>query len=170
MRFLIVNNNLPKEDRLHRCYASTTQKAFHRIVAAMTGNLSAEGEVARAMELNAKLQELTVGMSHTVVTEQQGGGKPLSLTFTRIEEGQTLFIAPGNLSCRIYLIPYPMRAGQSPNDILPDLRSDWVEVGLMNSRLEVVHLTQPLQHLRGDIQGSMGGTCFYLTNDLKHRD
>lgn len=35
--------------------------------------------------------------------------------------------------CRIYAMPYPMRPGQRPWDILLEYRSAWREIGLMGS-------------------------------------
>jgi|AntRauTorckE5430_2_1112549.scaffolds.fasta_scaffold60276_1 hypothetical protein len=37
----------------------------------------------------------------------------------------TIYIAPGTNSCRVYAIPYRMKPGQSPADILYQRQSSW---------------------------------------------
>jgi hypothetical protein len=73
---------------------------------------------------------------------------------------QTIYVAPGASQCRIYALPYPMKPGQSPSDILPQYQQDWLEIGLLNFQLNVVYLSKGYQHLREDLEGQMGGTHF----------
>lgn len=73
---------------------------------------------------------------------------------------ETIYIAPGNAQCRVYALPYPMRPGQRPADILPQYQDSWVNIGLLNFKLELVYLDARYAHLAGDIEGQMGGTYF----------
>jgi hypothetical protein len=73
---------------------------------------------------------------------------------------ETIFIAPGNAQCCVYAIPYQMRMGQKPGDILPQYRDDWVEIGLLNFQLKLVCLEPAYADWRHDIEGQMGGTFF----------
>lgn len=74
---------------------------------------------------------------------------------------QTLYIAPGGaLYSRIYLLPYPMRPGQSPRDILPVYQAAWREVGQMNWEGQVVCLDPVVAHLKTDLEGQIAGTFF----------
>lgn len=75
---------------------------------------------------------------------------------------QTIYIAPGNSQCRVYAIPYPMRPGQSPDHILPQYRSAWAEIGLLNYDLKLVCIEPAYAHLSDDIAGQMGGTYFEI--------
>lgn len=72
----------------------------------------------------------------------------------------TIYIAPGNSSCRVYAIPHRMRPGQSPADLLEHYRSEWVYAGQLDSDLEIACLDKPFWHLAADIEGQMGGTHF----------
>lgn len=75
---------------------------------------------------------------------------------------RTIYIAPGNSQCRVYVIPYPMRPGQHPRDIAEHYRRDWQEIGLLNFRLEIVCLEPEFSPYREDIAGSCGGTFFEI--------
>ena len=75
---------------------------------------------------------------------------------------QTIYIAPGNSQCRVYAIPYPMRRGQSPRDILPEYQREWREIGLLNYQLEIVCLEPEYLPYADDIRGSCGGTFFEI--------
>lgn len=75
---------------------------------------------------------------------------------------QTIYIAPGNSQCRIYAIPYKMRPGQSPRDILPEYQREWREIGLLNYQLEIVCLEPEFMPHAADIRGSCGGTFFEI--------
>ena len=47
---------------------------------------------------------------------------------------ETLWIAPNALAgshCRVYLLPYPMRPGQRPEDLQSRFQQDWKEVALL---------------------------------------
>lgn len=72
----------------------------------------------------------------------------------------TIYIAPGNTSCRVYAMPYRMRPGQSPRDLLGHHQREWTFIGQLDSDLEIVCLELPFQHLAADIEGQMGGTHF----------
>lgn len=72
----------------------------------------------------------------------------------------TIYIAPGNSSCRVYAIPHRMRPGQSPADLLEKYKHEWVYAGQLDSDLEIVCLDKPFWHLAADIEGQMGGTHF----------
>lgn len=73
---------------------------------------------------------------------------------------ETIFIAPGEAQCRVYTMPYPMRPGQKPGDILPQYRDAWQEIGLLNFQLKLVCIDPDYADLADDIQGQMGGTYF----------
>lgn len=85
-------------------------------------------------------------------------------TMARESEQQTvkgtIYIAPGNSSCRVYAMPYRMRPGQSPRDLLDHHQREWTFIGQLDSDLEIVCLELPFQHLAADIEGQMGGTHF----------
>lgn len=72
----------------------------------------------------------------------------------------TIYIAPGPSQCRVYEIPYPMRRGQHPRDLLYKYQSEWNEIGLLNNRLEMVCLDKRYQHLKPQIDGLRPGTFF----------
>lgn len=73
---------------------------------------------------------------------------------------ETIYIAPGYSQCRVYALPYGMRPGQAPNDILPQYRAQWKEIGLLNAQLKLVCLEPAYADLKDDIEGMMGGTFF----------
>lgn len=73
---------------------------------------------------------------------------------------ETIFIAPGHSQCRVYALPYPLRPGQQPRDILPQHQVDWVEIGLLNFKLQLVCIDPAYADLAADIEGQMGGTFF----------
>ncbi|MBC8739761.1 hypothetical protein F6X40_23905 [Paraburkholderia sp. UCT31] len=73
---------------------------------------------------------------------------------------ETIYIAPGYNSCRVYAIPYPMRPNQRPADILPQYQSSWREVAMLNHRLELRYIEADYVDLKDDIEGQMGGTFF----------
>lgn len=76
---------------------------------------------------------------------------------------QTIYVAPGNSQCQMYLMPYPMQPGQHPEDVIEPYRSQWEQVGLLNSQLKVVWLDPRIHHLHSELEGSFGGT--YVTID-----
>lgn len=73
---------------------------------------------------------------------------------------ETLYVAPGDRQCRIYVIPYPMRPGQSPGDIAHKFQSAWKEVGLLNGKLELVCLDEKYHQHKQDLDGAYPGTFF----------
>ena len=83
---------------------------------------------------------------------------------------KTLYVAPGSSQCRLYLMPYPMKPGQRPEDIHYTYREWWEEVGLLNAQLKVVWLDERLHHLHSEIEGNMGGTYFELDEDHQFYD
>ena len=82
------------------------------------------------------------------------------------QEKCTVYIAPGSTQCRVYAIPYPMRAGQSPSDIDPKFRRDWVEVAMLDGELKVVASEPGIRNLLPDIEGQMGGSYFEVERSL----
>jgi len=78
---------------------------------------------------------------------------------TRIEG--TIYIAPGNTSCRVYAIPYRMRPGQTPRDLLERFHKDWALAAQLDHELKLITLDTPFRHLKDDIEGQMGGTFFH---------
>ena len=72
----------------------------------------------------------------------------------------TIYIAPGNSACRVYAMPYRMRPGQSPRDLLDHHQREWTFIGQLDSSLEIVCLEKAFQYLAADIEGQMGGTHF----------
>lgn len=79
---------------------------------------------------------------------------------------ETIYIAPGNAQCRVYALPYALKAGQCPDDILPQYRDSWTEIGLLNFQLKLVCLDSAYVDLAQDIEGQMGGTYFQVERDL----
>lgn len=79
---------------------------------------------------------------------------------------ETIYIAPGNAQCRVYALPYALRTGQKPEDILPQYRDAWKEIGLLNYQLKLVCLDPAYADLKDDIQGQMGGTYFEANRPL----
>lgn len=75
----------------------------------------------------------------------------------------TILIHPGENQCRVYLIPYPMRPGQSPSDLKLENQNDWIEVGRLNHKLELIYLAKLLQPFKDMIEGQGGGTHFTFT-------
>lgn len=73
---------------------------------------------------------------------------------------ETIYVAPGNAQCRVYALPYGLRPGQKPGDILSQYREDWAEIGLLNFQLKLVCIDPAYADLADDIQGQMGGTYF----------
>lgn len=74
----------------------------------------------------------------------------------------TLYVAPGSNQCRVYAIPYAMRPGQSPSDILPSFQRDWREVALLRpdycaKRLDLVYLDPAYAAHREDIANASAG-------------
>lgn len=80
---------------------------------------------------------------------------------------ETIYIAPGNSQCRVYTMPYPMRPGQAPGDIMPQFRDQWAEIGLLNAQLKLVCLASEYADLAEDIQGQGGGTFFEVQRPVK---
>lgn len=80
---------------------------------------------------------------------------------------ETIYIAPGNSQCRVYTMPYPMRPGQAPGDILPQFRDQWAEIGLLNAQLKLSYISPEYADLAEDIQGQMGGTFFEVQRPAK---
>jgi hypothetical protein len=78
----------------------------------------------------------------------------------------TIYIAPGNVQCRVYLLPYPLRQGQRPLDILPKYRDQWKEIGLMNWELKLVCLEPAYSPFRQDIEERHGGCYFEIDSSL----
>lgn len=70
----------------------------------------------------------------------------------------TLYIAPGNRTSRIFAIPYPMKKGQSPADLLPNHQRSWVQVGTMAQDGSIVALNPAFLPYRNDLEGSIAGT------------
>lgn len=70
----------------------------------------------------------------------------------------TIYIAPGNSQCRVYAMPYRMRPGQSPTDLLPEHQANWQHIALLDHRLDLVYLEANFHHLKQDIEGTMPGT------------
>lgn len=70
----------------------------------------------------------------------------------------TLYIAPGNRTSRIFAIPYPMKNGQSPADLLPNHQRSWVQVGTMAQDGSIVALNPAFLPYRNDLEGSIAGT------------
>lgn len=82
---------------------------------------------------------------------------------TRVVE-ETIYVAPGNSQCRVYVMPYPLRPGQRPEDLAPQYQDQWLEIGLLNFQLRLVYISPKYAHLREDIEGLMGGTTLALRN------
>jgi len=80
---------------------------------------------------------------------------------------ETIYIAPGNSQCRVYVMPYPMRPGQSPSDIRQEFRDQWAEIGLLNAQLKLVCIAPEYADLADDIQGQGGGTFFEVQRPAK---
>jgi len=76
------------------------------------------------------------------------------------EEECTIWIAPGNSQCRVYLIPYPMRPNQSPRDLAERFQQDWKHVALLDHELKVVYSEEGIRGILHEIEGQMGGTFF----------
>jgi len=70
----------------------------------------------------------------------------------------TLYIAPGNRTSRIFAIPYRMKPGQSPADLLPNHQRSWVQVGTMAEDGKIVALNPAFLPYRNDLEGSIAGT------------
>lgn len=83
-----------------------------------------------------------------------------------VHRDSTVYIAPGDRQCRVYVLPYHMRPGQVPSDIHHRYHAEWREIGLLNSRLELVCIEPDYAHLKDDIAGQMGGSFFPLVNGL----
>lgn len=75
----------------------------------------------------------------------------------------TIYIAPGERSCRVYAIPYLMKPGQHPADIIALHQRDWTLAGQLDRDLEIVFLNPAFRDLAADIEGQMGGTIFEAT-------
>lgn len=76
---------------------------------------------------------------------------------------ETIYVHPGNSQCRVYAMPYALRPGQAPDDILPQYQAKWVEIALLNFQLKIVYLNPAYEDLRDDIEGQMGGTYFTVS-------
>lgn len=72
----------------------------------------------------------------------------------------TIFIAPGNRSCRVYAIPHRMQPGQSPQDLQERFQQDWTLAAQLDHELKLITLETRFRHLKHDIEGQMGGTFF----------
>lgn len=83
---------------------------------------------------------------------------------------ETIYIAPGNSQCRVYALPYALRAGQVPGDILPQYQKDWVEIGLLNHQLTLVCIEPAYADLAQDIEGQMGGSFFTVQRGVAPRE
>ena len=72
----------------------------------------------------------------------------------------TIYIAPGNSQCRVYAIPYRMRPGQGPADILPEYQRDWKLAAILDHKLDIVCLEPEFRHEKMNIEGNISGTFF----------
>ncbi|MDU8351178.1 hypothetical protein RYA05_04615 [Pseudomonas syringae pv. actinidiae] len=84
------------------------------------------------------------------------------------QAANTVYIHPGMNTCNVYLIPYPMRPGQSPGDINVDLQHDWRPIAKLDSNLRALFCEHA--HLKSEIEGQMGGTFFHLDENLNPID
>lgn len=73
---------------------------------------------------------------------------------------ETIYIAPGNAQCRVYALPYALRPGQAPEDILPQYQKAWPQIGMLNFQLKLVCIEPAYADLAEDLEGQMGGTYF----------
>lgn len=73
---------------------------------------------------------------------------------------ETIYVAPGNSQCRVYALPYSLRPGQVPSDILMQYRDKWKEIALLNFQLKLVYIDPAYADLKEDIEGQMGGSFF----------
>ncbi|MDO9179183.1 MAG: hypothetical protein Q7U16_12830 [Agitococcus sp.] len=80
---------------------------------------------------------------------------------------QTIYIAPGNVQCRVYALPYPLRPNQKPTNIALKYQSQWKEIGLLNCQLKLVWLDPLYADFREDIEGQMGGVYFEINSTVK---
>lgn len=83
---------------------------------------------------------------------------------------ETIYVHPGQNQCRVYMMPYPLRPGQTPDDLLPQFKEKWVEIALLNFQLKVVYIDPRYADLRDDIEGQMGGTYFTCDRPLPARE
>ena len=74
----------------------------------------------------------------------------------------TLYVAPGQNQCNVYVMNYPMKAGQKPSDLNPKFQDKWKQVALLNASLNIVWIDPAVSHLKEDIEGQMGGTYFEI--------
>lgn len=72
---------------------------------------------------------------------------------------EIIYIHPGYSQCRVYAIWGKVPKGKHPRDL--DDR-EWIEIGLLNNKLEVVYLKEFYQCLKDEIEGQMGGTYFEI--------
>jgi hypothetical protein len=79
---------------------------------------------------------------------------------------ETIYVAPGENQCRVYALPYAMRPGQSPRDILPQYQNDWAHIALLNHKLKLVYIEPDYRPYADDIEGQMGGTFFEIERDV----
>lgn len=83
-----------------------------------------------------------------------------------VTRSETVYVHPGQSQCRVYAMPYALRPGQSPSDILPQYQAQWLEIALLNYQLKIVYLHPAYADLREDIEGQMGGTTFTVERPL----
>jgi hypothetical protein len=90
-----------------------------------------------------------------------------ALPSSAVTRTETIFVAPGNTQCRVYALPYALRPGQQPGDILEQYRTAWLEIGLLNAQLKLVHISPEYADLAEDIAGQMGGTYFAVERPVR---
>jgi hypothetical protein len=84
------------------------------------------------------------------------------------QAAKTVYVHPGLHTCNVYLIPYPMRPGQSPGDIDVKYQADWKQIAKLDSNLHALFCEHA--HLKSEIEGLMGGTFFHVDEYLQPID
>jgi hypothetical protein len=105
----------------------------------------------RGQTVPQEMLELDIGSDWARDPENVDAAEPKTIN-------GTLYIAPGNRTSRIYAIPYIMKKGQSPADLLPNHQRSWVQVGTMAQDGKIVALNPAFLPYRNDLEGSIAGT------------
>lgn len=77
----------------------------------------------------------------------------------------TIYIHPGYNFCNVYAMPYPLRSGQSPEDLHWIYKDDWKLIGQLNQKLKLRFLHPDFKEFKWDIENQMGGTFFTVNKD-----
>lgn len=105
----------------------------------------------RGQPVPQEMLELDIGSDWARDPDNVDAAEPETIT-------GTLYIAPGNRTSRIFAIPYPMKKGQSPADLLPNHQRSWVQVGTMAQDGTIVALNPAFLPYRNDLEGTIAGT------------